>query len=57
MKAHKTIMAGMATLALLLIVFAPKLGVGAGFGLLLLICPLMMFGMMYAMGKNNDHKH
>lgn len=57
MKVHNTIMVALAILGVLLIVFASKLGVGAGFGLLLLICPLMMFGMMYMMGKNNDHKH
>jgi hypothetical protein len=57
MKAHITIMVILAVLAVLLIAFAPSLEVGAGFGLVLLICPLMMLGMMLMMGKDNNHKH
>lgn len=55
MKVHKTIMIGLAVLAVILLVFGPTLNVGRGFGLLLLICPLIMLGMM-AMMRNN-HKH
>lgn len=55
MKTHKIIMAGLAIGAVILIIFGPSLGVGRGFGLLLLICPLLMLGMM-AMMRNN-HKH
>lgn len=55
MKAHKTIMILLAAFAVTLIIFAPSLNIGRGFGLLLLICPLMMLGMMAMMG--NNHKH
>ncbi len=50
MKAHKTIMILLAIFAVILIIFAPSWGVGRGFGLLLLICPLMMLVMMSGMG-------
>ena len=52
MKAHRIIMIGLVVLAIILIIFAPKWGVGRGFGLLLLICPLMMLAMM-----RDNHKH
>lgn len=55
MKALKFMMIILAILALGLIIFAPSWNVGRGFGLLLLICPLMMLGMMLIMG--NNHKH
>lgn len=55
MKAHKTIMAALTVLAILLIIFAPGWGVGRGFGFLLLICPLMMLGMMLMMRDNHKH--
>lgn len=56
MKTHNIIMAILAVLALVLVFAGPSLGIGAGFGLLLLICPLMMLGMMFFMGNNHD-KH
>ena len=57
MKAHKTIMIVLAVLAVIMVLFAPVFNVGRGFGLLLLICPLMMLGMMAMMGHdNNTHK-
>ena len=55
MKAHRIIMIGLAVLAVILIIFAPKWGVERGFGLLLLICPLMMLGMMLMMRDNHKH--
>ncbi len=55
MKAHKTIMIVLAVSAVVLLVFGPALNVGRGFGLFLLICPLMMLAMMSMMG--NNHKH
>lgn len=56
MKTHNILMAVLAVLAIFLIFFGPAVNVGAGFGVLLLICPLMMMGMMYFMGNNHD-KH
>ncbi len=59
MKAHKTVMIGLIVVAAILLIFGPALNVGVGFGLLLLICPLMMFGMMAMMGQEHnkdDHK-
>lgn len=56
MKTHNILMAILAVLAIVLIFAGPSLNVGAGFGLLLLICPLMMLGMMFFMGNNHD-KH
>lgn len=57
MKAHKTIMIVLAVLAVIMVLFAPVFNVGRGFGLLLLICPLMMLGMMAMMGHDNStHK-
>ena len=55
MKTHNILMAILAVLAIVLIFFGPSLNVGAGFGLLLLICPLMMLGMMFFMGNNHDN--
>ncbi len=55
MKAHNTIMVILAGLAILLIFLAPGWNVGRGFGLLLLICPLIMLGMMWMM--RNDRKN
>jgi hypothetical protein len=49
-------MAILAVMAIFLIFFGPTVNVGAGFGLLLLLCPLMMMGMVYSMGNNHD-KH
>lgn len=49
MKVDKTVMILLAIFAVILIVFAPSWGVGRGFGLLLLICPLMMLVMMAIM--------
>ena len=54
MKTHNILMAALAVLAIILIFFGPSLNVGAGFGFLLLICPLMMLGMMFFMGKDHD---
>jgi hypothetical protein len=54
MKTHNTIMVALVIVGFLLIVLAPTLKVGIGFGLLFLICPLMMFGMMYMMGKDHN---
>lgn len=56
MKTHKTIMAGMLGLGIVLIAFGPVWNIGRGFGLVLLICPLMMIGMMSMMGSDK-HKH
>lgn len=55
MKAHKIMMAVVVALAIILLIFGPNWGVGREFGLLLLVCPLMMLGMMVMMG--NNHKH
>lgn len=52
MKAHKVIMAVFAAVAIILIIFGPLWNVGRGFGLLLLICPLMMLVMMAGMGEH-----
>lgn len=56
MKAHYIVMSLMVGVALALIVFAPALNVGIGFGLLFLICPLIMLGMMFFMGSNHDRQ-
>ncbi len=57
MKAHKTAMIGLTVLAVILLLFGPVFNVGRGFGLFLLICPLMMLGMMSMMGHDkSDHK-
>ncbi len=56
MKVHKTIMIALAVLAVILLLFGPALNVSRGFGLFLLICPLMMLGMMAMMGHNHRHK-
>lgn len=53
MKNHNIFMAVLAVLALLLVLVGPSIGLGVGLGLLLLICPLMMLGMMFFMGKNH----
>ena len=55
MKAHTVVMIVLAVMGLMMIAFASSLKVGIGFGLLFLICPLMMLGMMFMMG--NNHKH
>jgi hypothetical protein len=55
-KTHNTIMVALVIIGVLLIVLAPALKVGIGFGLLFLICPLMMLGRMYMMGQNHT-KH
>lgn len=57
MKTHNILMAILAVLAIVLIFAGPSLNVGAGFGLILLICPLMMLGMMFFMGKHDDTHH
>lgn len=54
MKAHKILMLILAVVAFALIVFGPALNVGIGFGLLFLLCPLMMLGMMVMMNKNHN---
>ena len=54
MKVHKILMLALAVVAVALIVFGPALNVGIGFGLLFLLCPLMMLGMMFMMNKNHD---
>ena len=57
MKAHKIVMIALVAVAAILLFFGPALNVGIGFGLLLLICPVMMFGMMATMGHDkHDHK-
>lgn len=43
-------MIGLVVLALMLILFGPTYNVERGFGLFLLICPLMMLGTMAVMG-------
>lgn len=55
MKSHKKMMIIFVAVAVIFIIFAPQFGISRGFGLFLLICPLMMLGMMAMMG--NDHKH
>ena len=50
MRGHRTVMVILAIFAVFLIVFAPSWGVGRGFGILLLICPIMMLFMMSGMG-------
>lgn len=50
MKTHKILMIALTVIALALIVFGPALNVGIGFGLLCLLCPLMML----MMGRNHD---
>ncbi|HPR09668.1 DUF2933 domain-containing protein [Candidatus Saccharibacteria bacterium] len=55
MKTHNTISIVLVVLAVALVVFAPTLNVSRGFGLLLLICPLMMLGMMAMMDHNKDN--
>lgn len=57
MKNHNIFMAVLAVLALVLIFAGPSLGIGAGLGILFLICPLMMIGMMFFMGKNDGTHH
>lgn len=54
MKYHKALMVALVAVALLLLVAGPSLGIGAGVGLLFLLCPLMMLGMMFFMGRNHD---
>jgi hypothetical protein len=56
MKTHNILMAILVVLGIVLVFVGPAFNVGAGFGLLLLICPLMMLGMMFFMGNNHD-KH
>ncbi len=56
MKTHNILMVALAIIAVALIFVGPAVNVGAGFGLLLLICPLMMLGMMFFMGDHHD-KH
>lgn len=56
MKAHLVIMIILAVFAAILLIFAPSWNVDRGFGLLLLICPLMMLGMMLMMRDNHKHK-
>lgn len=56
MKAHKTIMLIMAVLGVSMLLFGPALNISRGFGLLLLICPLMMLGMMGMMGHGKDNR-
>ena len=55
MNTHKTVMIVIAVLTIILLLLGPALNIGRGFGLLLLICPLMMFGMMYMMGNDKDN--
>ena len=54
MKAHKTIMIVLAALAAIVLLFGPIFNVGRGYGVILLICPLMMLGMMFMMSKSHD---
>lgn len=56
MKTHNILMVGLAVIAIALVFFGPTVNVGPGFGLLLLICPLMMLGMMYFMGNRHDRR-
>lgn len=56
MKVHNILMAMLVPLALLLLFVGPSIGLDNGYGLLLLICPLMMIGMMFFMGNKHD-KH
>lgn len=55
MKTHKIIMVALAALGVILIIFGPALNVSRSFGILLLICPLMMLAMMGNMGDNHKH--
>lgn len=52
MKVHKSIMIGLIVVGLSLVLFGPSFNVDRGFGLFLLICPLMMLGMMAMMGHD-----
>lgn len=54
MKIHNILMAVLVGLAIVFVFVGPSLGIGAGFGLLFLICPLMMLSMMFFMGNNHD---
>ncbi len=57
MKTHTAVMIILAVLAVILLLLGPALNVSRGFGLFLLICPLMMLGMMAMMGHGKDeHK-
>lgn len=56
MKVHKTIMIALGVVAVALIIFAPRWDVGRGFGLLLLICPLMMLGMMFMISDGHNRR-
>ena len=56
MKTHNLLMIALAVLAILLIFVGPVFNVSAGFGLLLLICPLMMLGMMLFMDNHHVKK-
>ena len=52
MKAHTIVMIVLAVMGLMMIFFASSLKVGIGFGLVFLICPLMMLFM-----GNNHGRH
>lgn len=54
MKTHLAIVIIFTISAVAILIFAPLWNVGIGFGLLLLICPLMMIGMMLMM--HDKHK-
>ncbi len=56
MKAHTIVMIVLAAVGVMMIAFASTLKVSVGFGLLFLICPLMMLGMMAMMG-GDKHDH
>lgn len=55
MKTHKIIMAMLAALGAVLIIFGPGLNLSRSFGVLLLVCPLMMLAMMGI--ADNNHKY
>lgn len=54
MKAHLGIMIIFVAFGAIFLIFAPSWGIDRGLGLFLLICPLMMLAMMFAM--RDKHK-
>lgn len=57
MKNNKAMVIVLTVVAIMLVAFAPTLNVSIGFGLLFLICPIMMLAMMSMMGHGKDKHH